>query len=247
MAARKKKPTKVTGDRKIKALIFGPPGHGKTHFVGTAALDPRTTPIAIIDFEGGVPEVLTGLPGKGTKWVSYPVNSMETLNAAFSEIADPDNGFKAAAVDSLSELHTFFLMTVLEKEYNTNAKRQDPDKMEIQDYGIAMVQLRRFVRYLRDLDMHVFYTAHSKEEVDPREGQVVLPKMAGQMAHEIPGMMTLSGYLALSQNDEGETERLLLLQGYARIRTKVRTQWGEDAPDEIEDPTVTTLLDTLNY
>jgi hypothetical protein len=57
--------------------------------------------------------------------------------------------------------------------------------------------------------------------------------------------MSLCGYLALSENEEGETERILALQNYAKIRTKVRTPWGVDAPDEIVNPTITSVFDML--
>jgi hypothetical protein len=55
------------------------------------------------------------------------------------------------------------------------------------------------------------------------------------------------GYLALGEDEEGKTQRILLLQNYAKIRTKVRTPWGIEAPDEIVDPTITDILDALNY
>ena len=57
--------------------------------------------------------------------------------------------------------------------------------------------------------------------------------------------MTLVGYLALSENEEGDTERVLLLQNYAKIRTKVRMPWGTEAPDELVNPSMTDVLNAL--
>lgn len=250
-ASRPKARKKATGgqrDRKIKALIFGPPKHGKSVFIGTAALDPRTCPVAILDFEGGAMDVLDGLPGgpDGPDWYLIPIRSWEDLNAAYERLVDNEEGFQSCAIDSLSEVHIMALMTLLE---DPNIRRDDKDKDLIQqpDYGKALVQMRRLTQMFRDLPMHVFYTAHSKDEADPRLGLVKMVKLSGQAATEVPGMMSLVGYLALQEDDEGETQRILLVQNYAKILTGVRMPWGVKAPDEIENPTVTTVLDALKY
>lgn len=234
--------------RKIKALIYGPPKHGKTVFLGSGVLDKRTSPMAILDFEGGVLDVLEGLPGgpNGPDWYHIPISSWEDFNVAYERLQKNEEGFKAVAIDSLSEVHVFALMNLLDDPGNRRDAR-DRDLIHQQDYGKAMVQMRRLTRSFRDLPMHVFYTAHHKEEVDSKEGLVKMVNLSGKLATEIPGMMSLVGYLALTQDDEGKTHRVLLLQNYARIRTGVRTAWGVESPDEIEDPTITSVLDALHY
>lgn len=231
-------------DRHVNGLIFGPPGHGKTHLLGTAALDERTAPLAILDFEGGVLDVLTGLPGEGTDWVRIPIQSWQDFNEAYERLRVNDEGFRSCGIDSLSETHIFAVMNILEEE---SAARKDPDAVQQQDWGKALIQLRRLVRYFRDLPIHSFFTAHHKEEVDTREGLVKMVSLAGKAAVEIPGLMTFSGYLALTENEEGETQRVLLLQNYPKVRTKIRTPWGVTAPDELEDPTIGKILDILKY
>lgn len=246
MPPRKKAAEAAASDRKIKAIIFGPPGHGKTHFLGTAVFDPRTTPIAILDFEGGVMDVLEGLPGgpEGPDWYHIPIQSWDDFNSAFARLEENVEGFKAFGIDSISETHIFALMNLLD---DSTIRRDDINSLRQDDYGKAMIQLRRLTRAFRDLPMHGFYTAHSKDEVDSREGLVKKVSLAGKLADEIPGMMTLVGYLALTEDDEGKTQRCLFLQNYAKIRTKVRTPWGVEAPDEIDNPTVSNVLDALNY
>lgn len=246
MPPRKKAAEAKASDRKIKGIIFGPPGHGKTHWIGTAVFDPRTTPIAVLDFEGGVMDVLEGLPGgpDGPDWYHMPINSWEDFNEAYARLEADEEGFKAVAIDSISETHIFALMNLLDDK---SIRRDDINSLRQDDYGKAMIQLRRLVRAFRDLPMHVFYTAHSKTEVDSKEGLVIMVSLSGKLATEIPGMMTLVGYLALTEDDEGKTVRTLLLQNYAKIRTKVRTPWGVEAPDEIDNVTVKAVLDALNY
>lgn len=248
MARSRKKPAAApsNGTRRAKGIIFGPPGHGKTHFIGTAVLDPRTCPIFILDFEGGVEDVLDGLPGgpDGPDWYLITVRSWDDFNEAFERVEKNEEGCKSVAIDSLSETHIFALMHLLD---DPTIRRDDISLLRQDDYGKAMIQLRRLTRSFRDLPLHVFYTAHSKDEVDSKEGLVKMVSLSGKLATEIPGMMTVVGYLALSEDEEGKTQRVLLLQNYAKIRTKIRTPWGIDPPDEIEDPTVSALMDALNY
>lgn len=233
--------------RRCKALIYGPPKHGKTYFLGSAAFDERTAPMLLLDYEGGVDDVLEGMPGWGTDIVRAHIRAEKDFDDQYDRLRANDEGFKSCGIDSLSETHISLLMERLDTVGKT---RKEPDLIEQGDYGIGLVKLRRQVRKFRDLPLHVFYTAHHKDEVDAREGLVKLPKLSGQAATEIPGMMSVVGYLALvtERDDEGlRTFRSLLLQNHAKVRVGVRGRWGVDVPDEIDDPTITALLDALKY
>jgi hypothetical protein len=245
---RKKKGDKPA-DRRIKDLTYGPPKTaGKTHFLGTAADDERTAPMAVVDLEGGVLDVLETHPGWGTDLIHIPITDKDSLNEAYERVYQNDEGFKSFGIDSLSETHIFFLMNILDIEHDKReAKGNSTDLIEQGDYGIGLVQLRRFVRYWRDLPIHGFYVAHDKEDTDPREGRITTVNLAGKAATEIPGMMSAYGYLTQEETEEGELLRVMLLKNYAKIRTGVRAGWGIEVPDEIYDPTVTKLLDALGY
>jgi hypothetical protein len=246
--ARKQAPPVEESERFCNGLVFSPPGHGKTVLLGTAALDKRTSPIALLDFEGGVLDVLTGLPGQGKDWVHIPIHSWDDLNKAFERLYHNEEGFKAVGIDSLSEIHIFALMNILDRERQKREDRgQEVDAIQQPDYGIALVQIRRLVREFRDLPMHTFFTAQSKDEVDSRLGMVKMVSMAGKAAVEIPGLLTLVGYLAVEQDEEGKEERILLLRNFPKIMTKVRTPWGVEAPEEIREPTISKILDVLHY
>lgn len=241
----RKRNTPDATERRAKGLIYGPPKHGKTHLLGTAAFDERTAPVAALDFEGGMVDVLETMPGWGTDFIHIPIRTWEDFNVAYARVDANDEGFRSTCLDSLSETHIFALMNLLED--GKPSREKEPDLIQQGDYGVGLVQLRRLVRALRDLPLHVFYTAHHKEDTDRREGLITTVNLAGKAAIEIPGLMTFVGYLALGDNEEGETQRTLLLQNYAKIRTGVRMPWGTEAPDEIEDPTITSILDALNF
>jgi hypothetical protein len=239
--------------RFCKALIFAPAGAGKTVLLGTAQEDERTFPMLVLDFEGGT-ESLAGLDID-----TVPIRSWEDYNEAYEALVNGDtldfeedgeaytidfSAYKSLGIDSISETHKFALLEILRKE---GPSRRDPDLIEQGDYGRASTQMRRLLREFRDLDMHVFFVAHAKETDVPREGRVRLPDLAGQLAEEVSGLMSIAGYLAQYEEDDGELHRSLLLHSFPKFRIKARTRWGVSAPAEIIDPTIGKILDALGY
>jgi hypothetical protein len=234
---------------KIKSLIYGPSGNGKTRFLGTANQDERTFPILILDYEGG----MSTLRGMKPKPEIFKIRSWADYNEAYSILSDTTCPYKSVGLDSISEAHIFSLMSQLDNNQRTH---KIADLLEQGDYGIALVQMRRLLRAFRDLPLHVFCTALDKSDLDPREGTVKKPAMSGAMGDEVMGIFDVVGYLGITsiveQPAEGGdpqpfTHRVLALQNYPKIRTKVRVPEDMRIPDELMDPTVTNLLDLLAY
>lgn len=226
----------------FRALIFGPYGSGKTHFLGSAQLDERTYPALYMDFEGG------GSTLAGLDIDSVVVRTWEDFNEIYADLAKGTE-YKTLLLDSLSETHIFALMEILSE---VSASR-DPDKLEIQDYGKASIQMRRLIRAFRDLPYHFIATSQDKNDREARVGNVKKPALAGQMADEAPGLFDVCGYLTIAQEtlpDKTTRDvRSLLLKNFAQFRVKVRTPWGmeDKVPDYIDDPTVGSLLDAVGF
>lgn len=249
-----KKAKADTGDR-IKALIYSDPNSGKTRLLGTAGQDERTAPMFHLDFEGGT-KTLDGMPGfvkldtieqtipSGATFVSVRVRGWDDFNDAFERLRVNDDGFKSCSLDSTSETHNYAIEQILEDE---SEKRKDADHVEQQDYGKALIQLRRLVREFRDLPLHFFCTAHSKDFTHPKRGMIQVPNLYGKGAFEIPGLLETVGYLSVEQDEEGAEFRTLLLRNFPKLNLKVRTAWGVEAPEFIDNPTITLLLDALGY
>lgn len=245
--------TKPDFQRKCKALIYGPSGQGKTVFLGTAQQDERTAPMLLISFEGGTSS-LAGLDIDIAQ-----VHSWSDHNDIFSFLRKP-NKYKSIGVDSLSESHFLALLLTAQKRSGGDGDvpsddflapekvKEDPDYIEMGDYGRARVQILRLMRLYRDLPLHVFFTALSMEDRDVREGLIKKPYVAGKLSDEVLGIPDIVAYMAVETSTQKEVQtskRILLLQNYPKIRCKVRTPWKVTIPNEIENPTVSSLLDVL--
>jgi len=237
--------TQPESNRFLKCLIFAPSGQGKTRFIATANDDERTAPMLLLDYEGGTQSLV------GRKIDIVRITSWDDYNQVYAMLSGTEHQFKSVGLDSISETHLFALLSLLTQGDKT---RKIPDLLEQGDYGIALVQMRRFLRTFRDLPMHLFATAMSKSDIDPREGTVIKPALVGALADEVPGIFDLVSYLATTsilnpETQEDEIHRVMVLQNYPKFRTKARIPEGLDAevPDEIVDPTVTSLMDVLHF
>lgn len=225
-------------------LLYGASRGGKTTLVGTAGADERTGPLLLLDFEGGASSVM----GQQNIQV-VPMRDWHDFNDAYEFLSKGQHPFKSVAVDSISELHTFTVLDIVEKEAAANSRRSE-DTAEIQDFGKAMIMLRRFMRHMRQLRMHVFITALTKTDKYPNEGDVRVPQMFGQMAGESVGMFPVVGYLVNEVERIGKGEkrsvRKLYLQNEPGMRIGVRIPLGNKFPDSIANPTITKLFNALD-
>ena len=232
--------------RYAKILVFGPWGSGKTTLIGSAVEDERTAPMLLLNFEGGE----SSLAGLGVDVVD--IDSWEKYNDVLAYLRSGTHHYKSVGLDSITETHVFALFKLLDDDADN---RENTDLIQVGDYGIASVQLRRLIRDFRDLKMHVFMTALSKIDTDPREGQITTLALSGKLAGEIPGIVDAVLYISRVDvpNDDpklpSEEGRALIFHSYRGIRTKFRLPlaMAKTVPSEIVNPTVTSMLDALHY
>lgn len=216
-----------------RGLIFGPPRQGKTTLLGTLDDDERTAPALILDFEGGSNSLV------GHTVDVARIRDWQDFEEAHDVLEDPDTEYRSYGVDSLSEAQIGGMLRILDKP---GRGRADPDQMAQPDWGLILIQMRRFIRGFVDLPMHGFMTALSKEDLDRKEGRLVVPAFQGAFQHEVAGAFDIVAYLG---RDEETDERLLLLNNYPGYRIGTRSPWGVPPPDDIVDPTASKLLDAL--
>lgn len=221
-------------DRKVKSLIYGPSGHGKTRLLGTANDDPRTSPMLLLDYEGGV----SSLIGRDIDVVR--ITTWDEYEEVRLFLKGGKHGYKSVGIDSVSEAHVNALLGRLE-----DRQRKEANALDQNDYGVALVMMRRLLRSFRDLPLHVFCTALAKEETDVREGLIKKPALPGAMADEVLGIFESVSYLALAEDADKQIVRVLVMNPAPRIRAKTRVPLDVVPPDTIVDPTIAKILDSL--
>jgi hypothetical protein len=230
------KPEEVTH---FKGLIFGPPGAGKTHLLGTLEDDPRTAPTLILDFEGGV-QTLVGRDIDVAR-----IRNWKDFEEAHEVLSDEDTKYRSVGVDSLSEAQIGGLFQLLDRRGRRSA---DPDKIEREEWGLILVQMRRFIRGFLDLGLHTFMTALTKDDLDARAGRVAIPAFQGAFGKEVAGTFDTVGFLGKFEADDGGEERVLILHGDPAYQTKARAPYkGHRVPEEITQPDAGKVLDAIGF
>ena len=237
----------------VKALFFSPAGHGKTVLLGSAAGDPRLCPMLLLEFEGGTRSIRskinpTPLKDLGKKKPSIDkidvirIQEWEDFNIAYYYLSG-DHPYCSIGLDSLTEMAYLNMSETLTMALRSDSKH-DPDIAEQRDYLRSYSQIRKLVRYFRDLPIHVFFTAGVQYLQDPRTKiSKAWPQLTGKLAFEIPGLVEIMGYLALVE-DNGLTSRCLFTQPTEKFEAKDRTEGGKLGLS-IDSPTLPKILNLI--
>ncbi len=254
------KSKKVEQTVPLKLLIYSPAGNGKTYFLGTAQGDERLTPMLICDFEGGIRSIKSKVrllslddlgkatPEKGSIDV-VRIRDVTDFNTVYEVLSSPKHPYKTLAIDSLSELNYLNLTTAVD-EAAAKDSRHDPDIPEMLDYNRNNVQMKKLIRFFRDLDMHIIFTCIAGEQQDARTKMMQYrPSLTGKLVNEVPGLVDVVAYLAVIEDQDEEKNtfsyRALLVSPSERYMAKARVE-GEKLGDMVTNPTLPMLLDLLD-
>jgi phage nucleotide-binding protein len=202
-------------------LIYGEPGAGKTHFGGTAVDHPATSPILVVDVEGGT----ATLRGKNVDVVQ--VRSMAQIEHIHNELAsDTSNYYKTVFIDSLTELQKLDMRTVMTEQWNKKPDTTDIYVPSQREWGKSGERVRMVVRAFRDLKMNTIVSALLNSDRDDKTGLVSFyPSLPGKLRSEIPGFFDIVGLLTTyTGNDNGVVtiERQLQVVKTERVSAKDR-------------------------
>ena len=216
---------------------------GKTYFLGTAQDHKVTSPLCIIDIDGGIATL------RHRKDIDViQVRSVKQLVAAYRTLYDaipsPDSKQKfpygTIGIDTLSELQQLDLVEVM-KEFSKVNDKIDPDVPDQRGYGKSSTHMRQLVRAFRDLPCNTIFNCHSVSDRDNNMKMIVYPKLVGKLRIDIPGFLDIVGYYRAEANGDGVT-RYMQFQKTETAIAKDRT----GAFDAVEiDPTIPTLWDKL--
>lgn len=196
---------------KVKALLYGASGSGKTSFAGTAQ------DALFLSAEGGLLSI-------ADKRVSYvDIHSFRDLEEALSYLQKNPTKFKTVIIDSISEINDIIMSEI---------ERRTGRKMQIQDYGELAQKMKSILRRFRDLDMHVLFLGLEKIITDD-DGKVIkiAPELSGKASTGVVGFMDIVGYIAVDKTGE----RSILTSSHPIYSTKDRSgKIGNDTPRDFE-------------
>jgi len=228
----------------LNILLHSPGGHGKTTFIATACEDPRTSPILILDMEGGAP--IRFAKKDPRTYTIRKIRSVNDINQIYDYLARGEHPYKSVAIDSLTEIQKLGLFEFV---YGTDASKVFKGNLleiksaEIQHWGKSQTQMAMMVRYFRDLPMHVFFTTLTQTLKDEITGKISYTvALPGKQADEIPGIPDIVGYLGITKTKDNPNQRILIVQPDNKIVCKDRT---DALGTVVEEPTVTKLLDKI--
>ena len=223
---------------RIKALLYGDSGAGKTHTASTA---PK--PCYLLTEANGLPTIRSANPDA----VVVQANDMDTVRAFFKAALDgtlaKETGCQTIVLDSLTELQR-----MLRDEIVASKKGQvGGEAFSLADWGTLTDRMRKLVRTVRDLPFHVVCIALAHSEQDETSGQrFIIPAFDGRkLPNEIAGYFSLVGYVYRDRKkgDDGtvSVEHRVVLAGPPTLLTK-----SLPGLDPVEPPNISGWLAKLN-
>lgn len=224
----------------INMLIYGDPGVGKTYLLGTALESTDTSPILVLDVDGGLITI------RGKKVDKKKIRTLDDLNnvynTLFASIKNDKLYYKTIAIDSLTELAALDMKIIMHEAWTKNPEKVIKEVPSPREWGICREHIRTIVRAFRDLPCNVVYTAHSTEDKQEGRPSKFEPAFAGKLKVDVPGFMDIVGYLT-TKNDQGLITRQMQLLGTNRVVAKDRTR---TLGDMLENPTLPMIWELMN-
>lgn len=205
---------------KLKVMIYGPPGVGKTHFCATAG------ECLLIDVDSGSRTLV------GTKNVDVlEYVSIEQVEAIVEYMRKGDPAFakyETIAFDTLSTLQMKNLDSQLQRQSKTAGMPIYKADWDI--YGEMTQRLRSLMMAFRSIDKNLIVTCHSTEKEDSVSKLMtqrldLTPKLAATVA----GLFDIIGYMRI----DAKGVRQLQVQPSKTVLAKTRVR----LPSEIANPT----------
>ena len=251
--------------RNMKICVYGPQGAGKTTFAAMAQDHPDMKDVLFLDCEGGLMSVVS----RGD--IHYErIHSTRQLEEIFWKVANGDpeyQRFKTFVIDSVTELQAVNLEEVVseavEKEKRRRRQQETDrsiDEPHLRDYGKSTTQLRRILRWYKNLPVNVILTALPKYIYPPKkEGQQegdqqpieVRPDVTDKLGNALMGLVDAVWYLYTEdvRDENGNVvgkSRFMLTQDYGPFRAKTRgQQFAQALGLVVKDPYLPDLYELL--
>ena len=199
--------TKGLGTDRVKAIVYGPAGGGKT-FLASTTPDPDGT--LILSAEAGL------LTLKDYDLKTVTITGLGQLQAIMEELHAGSYPCSWLFIDSLSEICEVCLANEMEAS-------RDPRKA----YGELAKRMITLVRLCRDLPMHVVMTAKMDRDTSGIDTFMTVGLPGKMLTKDVPHFFDFILPLRTFQDDEGTVRRALQTQPADGYVAKSRVPFKE--------------------
>lgn len=227
----------------INMLIYGEPGAGKTHFLGTCADHPEFFPFLLIDVEGGAMTLRDRQEGVDVIQVRNYQEVVDAINTLYKN----QGYYKSVGLDSGTELQKLDMRTVMKERYDANPDRTDIYVPDQRAWGKSNERVRMTIRALKDLPMHSFVTCLQATDIDERSNRKnFFPSLPGKLKAEVAGFFDIVGHLR-AKDERGEDGETVIVRTLQVIKTEavVAKDRTSSLGNSVRDPSVPMLWELI--
>lgn len=118
--------------------------------------------------------------------------------------------FRAVIIDSLTEIQKYCVYQLIGLSQDSKLE-EEPEYMQMRDWGTALEMILLMVRNFRALPMYKLFIIQQSEDTDEKKKLFYRPALQGQAKSSILGFFDFVGYYQMSVNESGVKRRLYLL------------------------------------
>lgn len=259
---------------KLRMLIYGKPGSGKTTFAASAALDRRLSPVLWIDAGGNPVSVAHAFERAGADPATYPIAlALETIDELipvsrwlaagqpqddFARSLGLPSGFRTLVFDGFTEIQR----QAFSRAQNTGdyVGGMMPPKADWTVFRNVLGQMILIARFFYSMPLHIIATALQDTDIrykipgdDRTAYEYTQPLFQGQTRDELPAWALNVGKMTSA----AQVDRVELAKRFGTLATNARSvlQFEETAnayaknqhgiSDWYVNPTVSQIIDEI--
>lgn len=202
---------------KLKVLVYGHPGVGKTFFAGTAGK--RFKPI-FVSAESGLLSL-----NKIGNFDFVEIKQWAQLQEIYNFLMMQGHAYDTVILDSLSEMQKICEAQVLK---DTSKENEVKEALVQKDWGLLATRMQSMVRAFRDMNLNVIMTCLASEKTDESSGLTHTgPLLSGSTRDLISAFFDEVFYLGIKTGKDKEgkqvSKRYLQTSGSETIVAKDRS------------------------